>query len=358
MNLEAALHANSGVQHTMTRSTKNKTRNGGKANANAKPKTAKARTVMRANKVAPITVDEARYAALLYDPCKAPLSRPVYPTGGSGFMQRYETDFIIGNDVGSTAGSLAFIPNTVCGGYTPITQVSPTNVSSVWYLATAGGTSSPANDTTACQWNLVPVSSCPGQVALGAIAGAARPVAACLQVFWPGSELNRQGFISLFRCNPGDLNPLSTAVTVASLRASSPYVARMPQDHDEVKWQPDEGDTSFGQVAGPQSAAFNRITNGGAECIGVTWSGLPAAAGVRVRLVAVYEWMPVVTANAGTVLDGGSAEPTRGSLNRVIAWLKSFGPQWYLNRGRDIAAFLQRSANYRSSPMLTWHDEL
>lgn len=313
----------------------------------------------RATQRAPITLDEARFAAVLNDPCNAPLARPVYPTTGSGFLQRFEADYVVGSDGGSTCGAVAFAPGCLInGGYAGYTQLTSANVNNAMYLAKVGGPAMPDTDTAACDWRVLGASQSAGQLFLGANAGAARPVACCLQVYWPGAELSRQGFVSLFRGQPSDLGvQTGNNPTVAQLRAASPLVMRTPQDKAEVKWQPEEGDTAFASVNTQASVAWNRLVNGSLGMVGCTWSGFPANVGVRIRLVVVYEWLPIISTNSGVVMDSGSAPSTHGTLQRVMEWLRSRDPQWYLQRGRDVAAFLQRSQTLRN-PRLQYHDEL
>lgn len=314
------------------------------------------RQVRRANRTSTLTVDEARYAALLHDPCTAPLTRPVYSTTGSGFLQRMESDFSIGKSGTSTAGSFVWVPgmfNSGAGGST----VTTSSINGAFYLGTTGTGAAPADDGTLCSWYNFYGANMPGNVFLATNAGVARCVAACMQVYWPGSELNRQGFVSVFRGSADDVRPFATDVSVANLRAASPYVCRIPQDKLEVKWQPDQADTRFVSTTPTVGANVSHIQSGPAA-IGVTWAGLPADTGVRIRLVAVYEWQPRTNAASGIVMDGGSAVPTHGDLGNVIGYLQR-NSAWFITKGMEVAAFLQQSAQYRTNRgRLTYRDEL
>lgn len=336
--------------------TKTKRTSKGKREAAKQPRRLQAR---RATRASGLTLDEAKYAALLHDPCTAPLTRPVYPGAGSGFLQRFESDFIIGNGATSTAGAFVFAPGLGCSGINGGTQVSPTGqINNTFYLSdnAAPGTP-PTSDSANCTWyNFYPANTA-GQAFLTVNAGAYRCVAACMQVFWPGSELNRQGFVSVFRGAVDDVKPFTTAITVAALRASSPYVTRFPQDKLEVKWQPEQGDTAFTSATPSLNSVTSRMQNGVGQ-IGCTWAGLPGGTGVRIRLVTVYEWQPQASITSGIVMDGGSAPATHGTLSRVFDHLRA-NANWYISTGKSVAAFLQRSANMRhNAGQISYGDEL
>lgn len=341
---------------TKTKATRPKgTQNG--AQMQRKQRLETRRVLRMANRSNQLTLDEAKYAALLHDPCTAPLVRPVYSTTGSGFLQRMESDFTIGGDATATSGAFTWIPGMFNVGVGGNTVTAAGTINGAFYLGTTGTGAGPVTDGTNCSWYNFFGANMPGNVFLAQNAGVARCVAACMQVYWPGSELNRQGFVSVFRGSADDVRPFATDVTVSQLRSASPYVCRFPQDKLEVKWQPDQADTHFVSTTPTQGANVAHIQNG-PSTVGVTWAGLPAGTGVRIRLVAVYEWQPRVNASSGIILDGGSASPTNGTLSHVISYLQR-NSGWFIAKGMEVAAFMQQSNLQRNNRgRLTYRDEL
>lgn len=215
--------------------------------------------------------DAAAYARLLVNPCTAPLVHPVGFGGTGGFLTRVETDFILGNGATQTAGYLRWAPGALCtGGSDPglVFGVTTDDVTSVAATTFAAG--------------------CPGYTYLTANSRANRCVAACAQIYWPGTELNRSGIVS------GTVVPLEaiavgSSFTVANIRAGSGYTQRMPTECMEIKWSPSTSDALY-ENTGAASASVT-----GHNAIVISWAGIPVSTGVRVRLVSVYEWLPTMT---------------------------------------------------------------
>jgi hypothetical protein len=121
------------------------------------------------------------WARLLNDPCSAPLCHPVYAGADGGIVTRFETYYDVGTGATDTAGIYSFTPNAigVQGGLG--TSVSFFNA------ANAGAVTALANPTSSSQ---------PGYDFLVANATAVRCVAACIQVFYNGTEANRSGVVA------------------------------------------------------------------------------------------------------------------------------------------------------------------
>jgi hypothetical protein len=257
------------------------------------------------------------WAQLLADPCNAPLAKPCYPTQSGGMLIRCEWDGIVFSSTTSVAGAVLFTPgfiNTVSGQIGSV-QFIDSNSDSVGVGFTPSQTAQPGY-YTALQWE------------------SARAVAACAQVSWPGSELNRQGVISLAQV------PASTIVTsvgglysIANLRAASPYVERMPDTVAEVKWRPGDADNQFKGVNATQVAAGID----GHNSILITVSGIPVSTGARIRLVAVYEVQ--FTASSGQIFTmvPAAGPATKYSSNDIFSFLDKAG-NWAYSLATSPAA--------------------
>lgn len=259
------------------------------------------------------------YARLLANPCTGPL---VHAPGSSegGQVVRFESDFIIGSGATDTAGFFLITPGALNAAPTPVCGFG-TLVSNA---ATDTTSVSPATGGVGTYF--------PGQSFLTTNASSYRCVASCVQVYWPGTELNRSGIVSAAQASYGLLST-AVATTVASLRTLCPVVERMPTDHMEVKWAPNYSDGLF------RNPSSTSVPEDGHSSILVTWAGLPVATGVRLRVVSVYEWRPRVTglvlsSNTETVAAGAhTIQEVRHSLDRADA-------NWWNRTGQAAYQFL------------------
>lgn len=237
-----------------------------------------------------------RYARLLADPCTADLVNGPFGDGFGGMVSRFEKEYVINNSATDVGAFFAFTPG----------------------LGSCIIANAPITDETA---TITPVAllaaSSPGYSFLQPNASHIRPLAACVQVYWPGSELNRQGIISLGRHSNEVVNDTAS---VSALRAQANYIQRMPADKAEMVWRPSEFDLR-GQEWG-STPAVNTVA--GMTSIVVTATGIPPSTGIRIRVVAVYEWMP---------------DPASGFKNVVV---RTPTP----HRLADIIAFLDRTGDW------------
>jgi hypothetical protein len=247
--------------------------------------------------------EAAAYARLLVNPCTAPLVHPVGYGGSGGFLTRAETDFIVGNGATQTAGFLRWAPGALCTG------------------GTDSGLAYGVADTDAIATTAINFTSwCPGYSYLTANSRALRCVAACAQVFWPGSELNRSGLVS-GTVVPVEAIPVGGSFTVANIRAGSGYSQRMPTESMEIKWSPSTTDALY-ENAGAAIASTN-----GHNSIVLSWAGLPVSTGVRIRLVAVYEWLPNMTNGFVASAETSSNESTM-SITALLTRLRDVLGEW------------------------------
>lgn len=256
----------------------------------------------------------AAYANLLMNPCTAPLVHPVGP-GQGGFLARVETDFLLGNGATDTAGFFRWAPGAICLG-------TSGDAGLAWSVGVNDTTSLTAGGGNA---NLY----VPGYQYLTGNARSARCVAACIQVYWPGTELNRQGIISgvVAPSETIALLPTATAITVASVRAGSGFTQRMPTEKMEIRWSPSPSDLLY--------EATNATAAGttGHNALIISWAGLPVATGVRIRCVAVYEWLPQMVNGFITSADAGVGAPaSRLLVNDVLNGLRAAFGEWRFPR--------------------------
>lgn len=271
----------------------------------------------------------AEYAALIKDPCNARLTNTIWPGAEGSIVSRFESDQIIFNDATATAGLLVFVPNN----------------QSVWRNATLA-----TSDTTTT--TISNIAAGPGATFAFASCGTIRCVAACAQISFPGTELNRSGLVSCGVMPFGDfyLNidtsaggvAAPTATTVANVRTLTQHVERTPQNMCEVTWFPGPGDMkpwTPGQGASNQTAITQ---TGDCNALVLTCAGLPAGVGARVRFVAVYEWTPK---QAQGLVSTVEAPRSSNSLNDVLRVLHGNGPNWFINAYQKAAPYLRATGS-------------
>lgn len=276
-----------------------------------------------------LDANAAAYAELLRDPCQAPLTHPVYSGGDGGYLGRYEVDFLTNN---TGVGAMLFAPG--CIGISADGTLSSAGNNSLMHLINTGDNLQPTTDTAQCRWAVYGGSSAqPGYSQLYNISATVRPVAACMQVFYPGSELDRKGIISMARVNAGAiLGDTGNGPTVAQYRAISNLVTRTPAEMLETRWVPGDGDQLYTDptlITGPREVERK---NG----ILLTYSGLPpnANGSIRIRVVVVYEWMPGAI-SGGILSNASSRARSANSLDHVLNALDRMG-NWWMAHGPPL----------------------
>jgi len=242
------------------------------------------------------------YAALLADPCNGPLVSGPFGDGSGGVVSRFERDIVINSSSTDVGAALVFIPG----------------------LATAQVSNAPiTSDGGPITFTNLPNGDMPGNGFLTVNAGHFRCLAACVQVYWPGTELNRQGIVSLGQF-PADI-VTDAVVSTSDIRTASPYVERMPDGMCELKWRPTTYETTWQRMNNvvDTSTDWDKYT-----AITVTAAGIPVSTGLRVRMVAVYEWVPRPGNSNGLVTIHRSSVKT-GSLSNIISALDRTGDWMY-----------------------------
>jgi hypothetical protein len=253
-----------------------------------------------------LNLDAARYARLLADPCNGDLVSGPFGDGSGGMVARFEQEYLVQAGSGSTA--LAFAFNPALGNWCSTSTVTMGDATNIVWTTNAS------------------VALAPGYTFLQANASSYRPLAACMQVYWTGTELNRQGMVSLGRFSNEVLD--DTTLSVGLVRAASSYVERTPASMMEMIWRPQEFDTLFRNPAstGLPSPAQGGSANANTTCMVATGSGLPADAPLRIRVVVVYEWMPDPLSGFRTTVPIRGVAPTRlgdilAALDRTGDWM-------------------------------------
>jgi hypothetical protein len=155
---------------------------------------------------------------------------------------------------------------------------------------------------------------------------------------YPGTELNRSGVISLGNFVSGDILDLPGSITTGLIRSGSQYSQRVPADYAELRWRPTEQDLEFVAANAGDLSSNALETKHGA--IAFTMAGGPAGVGIRVRVVAVYEWRPPATIGINT---GNRFAASNNTLANVINYLDGTG-DWLYGAGRAVGRAVGRAA--------------
>lgn len=263
-----------------------------------------------------------RYAKLLSDPCSGPLVNGPQPGLGGGIVTRFESETTIFSGALAAGGYLYWLPNQAA--YTVSTTLTPA-------IASAGSAPTPSA----------------GSGFLVSNAASYRCLSACMQIYWAGTELNRQGFVGMGYSTGGQYTEVipilnggeGQSISVDQVRASQFHVERMPNGMVEIKWKPSQRDMEWTSrrngTANSLQAEVDSMT-----AISLSVDNLAAGAGnpgVRVRFVAVYEWIPGPTSvggNQGLVTTTGGPPSTYNSINEVLQYLERTG-RWFLKTAWD-----------------------
>jgi hypothetical protein len=239
-----------------------------------------------------------QYARLLADPCNGPLVNGIAGDGQGGIVSRFEGDFVINGGGTETAAFLAFVPGVnqyyTSGGLllADNTAFTLTTSNAFNYLANTGNI------------------------------GSYRCLSACVQVFWPGTENNRAGVISLGQFNLGDIT--AGAINTGYVRTGSQYIERTPNTMSELKWTPTQQDMSWNEINANDTVTPALSQKHGALVI--SGAGLTIGTGLRVRIVGVYEWKPAISSGLGNQV---KIPRSKNSLTDVLRWLEGTGYSVY-----------------------------
>jgi len=168
---------------------------------------------------------------------------------------------------------------------------------------------------------------------------------------YAGAESTRSGVVSLgvvpssaiTAFLPATIGGAALGVTTAQLRVLCQNTTRTPLEVFEVKWRPGQADGNLTDGAAVAANLTQSLLNAkGTNAILFTWTGLPAATGMRIRSVAAYEYEP----NAGNGLCASVETPSsRNNPNDVLRYLDNASPGWWQRAGAVAISGLRQMAN-------------
>lgn len=269
------------------------------------------------------------YAKLVANPCHAQLTKGIGTGSAASVVMRFEAD------------QLAFTGGTVNGG------------TLFWVPGSATGFSAGATADSSALTMAVDTSFCAGRQFLDSSCSAARCIAACMQVYYPGSELNRSGIVALGVMPVGSLTGALPATyggsgglaTNSQYRPMCQFSERTPETMMEITWRPGSGDEGMVDRVGLAANLTSfPVALKGSNGILLNATGLAAGVGLRIRTVAVYE----LEFNAGNGLVN-TVETSRSanSVNDVLRTLDNVMPNWFINGFKTAATTaLRLGASY------------
>jgi len=247
---------------------------------------------------------------------------------------RLEADAILFSGATETGGLAAFVPGLGLGLASGTAIIGDTAASTI---TIAGGIT-------------------PGAGFLASNGYSLRAVAACTQVCYPGTELNRSGIIGIGVMSAGTLIPNMTTAdgggnAVASpqaLRIACQHVERMPATMVEARWFPGDEDANPYNYASRPTAWAQALN--GRNAIVVSASGFPVSTGIRIRNVAVYEISLGSSTTTGQV-QSISAPRSINTSGHVLKFLADKDPQWYLHTAQKIGRAIGSVIDYAATGM-------
>jgi hypothetical protein len=257
------------------------------------------------------------YANLLADPCNAPLVHPTYSGSDGAYVVRFNTVNTYGLVATSTSGILHWIPGAInaTGGLN----------NSLLY------NESPSS-ATAATMTAVNNLYTPGGLFLQTNASNYRCIAACITVYWAGSELSRAGIVSTGNTDGALLTP-GASVQPGQVFPVLTYTERVPDSKIELRWRPSSADQLFQSSS---TTVTNPSTNDTSKNAALTlfYYGLPAGVGITVEMTAVYEYIPSIA--LGLAVSPNSRNTSNNTLDQVINALDSTGD--WVRKGAMVAS--------------------
>jgi hypothetical protein len=255
------------------------------------------------------------YGRLLRDPCSAPLVHPTFTGGEGGMLVRAEYLITLFVNSTSTCGVVVWIP----GG-----------IGNVGASAASGviGAESPASSGAITPTNYI-LATQPGYTYLSTAAADVRAVAACMQVFYPGTESTRSGILAYGNVS-GAAIVSGTSTSVSNVSNILERYERVPTNSIELMWRPADFDQTPTAPTYPTTQADLNKRSG--LCVALQGGAL--AVGLTVRFVCVYEYTPAL--GSGITTSSTSRNTSSSTLNSVLNVLDAAG-DWMV-RGGSLAS--------------------
>lgn len=233
-----------------------------------------------------------RYLALLEDPCAADLVPPTYGGTGSGYLMR--TKQLIIPAATAVDGLLEYTPGWAqqCARLSTVTTTGNN-------LTTVSGTVAPSQ--------------------LTAIADQFRAVAACIKIYYTGSELARAGMIFGTLIDAPSISPTETlACPTLGYSLNAARFVRLGSEMHEFRWCPNEEDQTFVSLSTSASPGYDQVYG---STLQVGFVGVPAGS-VSFEITTVWEWQPKsgLTGSSGIVSTPRapiSPQPLNATLHKL-----------------------------------------
>jgi hypothetical protein len=272
---------------------------------NAKRKTSNKKAV-RPAKITGKGLDmlASKYAELLADPCSGPLVSGPFGDGTGGLIARYEQDIVLDSQATAIGSAIVFCPSALTYSFSNVVPLSADTT--LFFPYVVGNT---ANHS--------------GLTSLAAQGGTFRVLSACLQVYYPGSEVSRAGIMGIGQAPFGSFAG-PTGVSTSSMRTLANYVERTPEAYSEIVWRPSEFDLQWTQsnnIDAPGSSNELRRST-----LFSSTTGLPVSTGMRYRMVAVVEFVPSAGFGQTSIVHQPASNNT---LTHVLNTLESYGDWAY-----------------------------
>jgi hypothetical protein len=275
------------------------------------------------------------HAMMIADPCRAPLGYSTYPGGSGGQIARFSQDLILFNEFGTdTGGCLIWSP-----GYASYVQSN--NLSAL------------VSDTQ--NFGLTDLRPAAGNAAVTNTSGY-RCLAACMQIYYPGTELNRSGFVGMGYTTGGTIIEYqrvavggdgNLTLNVGGLRQTQFHSERTPNTMLELKWKPSQADEQFTSgISQANQVATNALGLASRNCLTLTASGLSPGVGLRVRFVAIYEYLQ--QPSIGIIGTAGNAPRSKNTTNEVLRALDSMG-NWFITTATKYGPEILGAIGYAST---------
>lgn len=265
-----------------------------------KAKRAKAKAPARRKARAPTQMVDPRVAGhvrMVVDPCNATISPTAY-RGRDGFITRFSLT-VSGNLGASPVGIVAYWPR----------------INRYIQLGLAG-----ASTGFSLDWGGAYSADGPGGAFLATTASAYRPVAACLQSLYTGTELDRQGCVAQL------VVPQQSTTGTVSIESLTQLAQRNNRTSGmtETKWIPSPCNENYER----RPATLSSYAPEDADNIIVhVFNGFAANKAVFInRMVAVLEWQP--NSGQGIVVQNPATPDSVGGLERVRSTLSRLGDWW------------------------------
>lgn len=242
-----------------------------------------------------------RHIRLLLDPCNADIGPTAY-RGRDGFITRFTSIHTVGPGTTQTVGIFMYYPrlNRVYNRMT-------TNIN---------------DELGAIDWFGANTFDGPGHPFLRNTVEAMRPVSACVQAYFSGTELDRQGVVyngvvpaQVFTNTALGMNTIDGYAQLLQKRQRTP-------DHTvETKWVPSPSDENYARTdtLSPQVESDNVIV--------LCYTGFaPTKINFNFRVVNNVEWLP--GAGQGFVAPAPSTPDVPAGLERVRTALSHMGNWW------------------------------